>query len=291
MRVPFGRPAVEAAPLSAAARRLVGRTRYELVPMRGVEDAVADLPCGALVSVTCSPVRGLPATLDLAARLIDAGHDVVPHVAARMVEGPAEARRLARWVRDHGVTELFVIAGDAEHPHGAYAGGVPLLADLLELDTGLLRIGVPSYPDGHPFIDPGELRGALHQKQVMLAAAGLGGSTTTQMCLDPERIERWLMEERERGLQLPVELGVPGVVDRVKLMTMGVRLGVGASLRFLRHQRATMRALLGSGGYDPTDLVVDLAEHADRLGIRGLHSFTFNRVDATREWQEHVLGG
>ena len=291
MRVPFGRPAVEAAPVSAAARRLVARTRYELVPMRGVEDAVADLPPGAPVSVTCSPVKGLPATLELAARLIDAGHDVVPHVAARMVEGPAEVHRLAGWLRDHGVTELFVIAGDAEHPHGAYPGGVPLLVDLLELETGLRRIGVPSYPDGHPFIEPGELRGALHQKQALITAAGLAGSTTTQMCLDPERVEHWLTEERQHGLHLPVELGVPGVVDRVKLMRMGVRLGVGASLRFLRHQRATMRTLLGHGGYDPTDLVVDLAEDADRLGIRGLHSFSFNRVDATRQWQEHVLGG
>ena len=61
---------------------------------------------------------------------------------------------------------------------------------------------------------------------------------------------------------LPVDLGVPGVVDRAKLMTMGVRLGVGASLRFLRKHRSTVTAMLAPGGYDPTELVVGVADDA-----------------------------
>ena len=44
------------------------------------------------------------------------------------------------------------------------------------------------------------LREALHDKQALLAEAGLAGSMTTQMCLDPAQIRRWLTEERERGL-------------------------------------------------------------------------------------------
>jgi len=270
-------------------RRLVARTRYELVPMKGVDEAIADLAPGAPVSVTCSPVKGIPATLDLTARLLDLGHDVVPHVAARMVESPEHVARLATWLREHGVRELFVIAGDGDHPLDGYPDGLSLLLALLEHDTGLTSVGVPSYPDGHPFIDRGLVRAALHDKQALLAAAGVAGSTTTQMCLDPAQIDAWLTEERNRGLELPVDLGVPGVVDRTKLMTMGVRLGIGTSLRFLRKHRSTMMTLLSPGGYDPTELVADLAGDADRLGIRGLHSFTFNRVATTRQWQEHVL--
>ena len=109
------------------------------------------------------------------------------------------------------------------------------------------------------------------------------------MCLDPERIRQWLEHERASGLVLPVDLGVPGVVERAKLMTMGVRLGIGTSLRFLRKNRSTVMAMLAPGGYDPTELVAALADDAARLRISGLHTFTFNRVESTRAWQDRVL--
>ncbi|NCU81044.1 MAG: methylenetetrahydrofolate reductase, partial [Acidimicrobiia bacterium] len=32
---------------------------------------------------------------------------------------------------------------------------------------------------------------------------------------------------------MPIQLGVPGVVDRTRLMTLGVRVGVGQSMRYL----------------------------------------------------------
>ena len=156
-------------------------------------------------------------------------------------------------------------------------------------DRRIPRIGVPAYPDGHPFVDAETLQAALHAKQALLADAGVNGSVTTQMCLDPERIRKWLEDERTSGLVLRVDLGVPGVVERAKLMTMGVRLGIGTSLRFLRKHRSTLMTMLAPGGYDPTELVSAVADDAARLGIGGLHAFTFNRVETTRAWQDRVL--
>lgn len=288
MRSLFRRHAAEHQ-IDDATRRLVERTRYELVPMKGVEEAVDALPPGSPVSVTCSPVKGLPATLDLTARLLDLGHDAVPHFAARVVEGPSHVAELARWLRDHGVRELFVIGGDAEQPQGPYVDGLSFLRELLDHDTGLRKVGVPGYPDSHPLIDATALRNALHDKQALFEEVGIAGSVTTQMCFDTHHVRSWLHHERKEGLVLPIDLGVPGVVERAKLMTMGVRLGVGASLRFLRKNRSTVMAMLAPGGYDPTDLVVEIAEHADELDITGLHSFTFNRVATTRAWQERLL--
>jgi methylenetetrahydrofolate reductase (NADPH) len=88
---------------------------------------------------------------------------------------------------------------------------------------------------------------------------------------------------------LPIRLGIPGVVDRTRLMTMGARLGVGTSLRFLSKNRSTVMKLMAPGGYDPTDLVVALADDATALGIEALHSFTFNAVADTRKWQEAMI--
>ena len=163
------------------------------------------------------------------------------------------------------------------------------LRDLLDASPGLSAVGVPGYPDHHPFIGERELHDLLRAKLAVIAEAGLAGSVTTQMCLDAPHILRWLAHERDRGLDVPVDIGVAGVVDRAKLLTMGVRLGVGTSLRFLRKNRAVVTSMFAPGGYDPTDLVTAIADDARRLGVRGLHSYTFNRVAPTLAWREQLL--
>jgi methylenetetrahydrofolate reductase (NADPH) len=279
------------APGSAPAevRRLVAATRFELVPMKGVDAAIEALPESSSVSVTCSPTKGIPATLELTMRLLDLGHHPIPHISARMVEGPDEVFKLAAWIREHGLHDLFVVGGDAEHPHGPYADGLTFLHDLLAHDHGLQRIGVPAYPDGHPTIDRSVLRDALHAKQALITEAGVAAGASTQMCFDADRIRGWLQVERSQGLTLPIHLGVPGVVDRARLMRMGARLGVGTSLRYLSKNRASIVRMLAPGGYDPTGLVRALAPDAELLGIVGLHSFTFNSVADTAKWRQTLL--
>jgi methylenetetrahydrofolate reductase (NADPH) len=284
----FGRSQARG-PATAEVRRLVAATRFELVPMKGVDDAIEALPESSTVSVTCSPTKGIPATLDLALRLLDLGHHPIPHISARMVEGPDEVFKLAAWIREHGLRDLFVVGGDAEHPHGPYADGLTFLRELLSHDHGLERIGVPAYPDGHPFIDRSVLHDALHAKQALITEAGVSAGASTQMCFDATRIRAWLQEERPRGLTLPIHLGVPGVVDRARLMRMGARLGVGTSLRYLSKNRASVVRMLAPGGYDPTDLVRAMAPDAEALGIVGLHSFTFNSVADTAKWRDTLL--
>ena len=67
---PFGAPADSAdtpsdstTDTTPAMQRLVAGLQYEIVPMSSIEQAMADLPPAAHVSVTCSPVKGIPATL------------------------------------------------------------------------------------------------------------------------------------------------------------------------------------------------------------------------------------
>ena len=182
-----------------------------------------------------------------------------------------------------------MIAGDEPEAAGPYADSLSFLRDLLEHDTGLAHVGVAAYPDGHPFIDRAALHDALHAKQELFATAGVVGAATTQMCFDPARIRTWLSVERCDGLTMPVVVGIPGVVDRGRLLKMGVRIGVGVSLRYLRKNRTAMAALLAPGGYDPTELVHAIAQDAASLGVTALHSYTFNSVAATRAWQQALL--
>lgn len=268
---------------------LIANLKYELVPLDNIDGAIAELPPASTVSVTCSPAKGIDATMALTDHLRALGHTAVPHVAARMVESPEHLRRIAHWLRSEEVRHLFLVGGDATPPHGPYHEAAGFLQDLLALQPELSSVGVTSYPDGHPAIDRPVLRAALHHKQQLLAEAGIAGYASTQLCFEPVRIERWLTEERRAGLELPIHLGVAGVVDRRKLMTMGVRLGVGTSLRYLRKNRAAIGQLMTSASFDPNTLLEPLEPSLQALRIEALHCFTFNQVAPTVEWQRSAL--
>ena len=285
----FARLKKSSVQVTPAVKSLVANMRYELIPMKSIEQGILDLPAGAPVSVTCSPVKGIAATQEVSARLISSGHEVVPHFAARLVESREHVTRLAAWVRQQGIKEVFLIAGDAEQPVGPYKDGVELLRDFLDSNSGVERVGFGSYPDGHAFISREDLSTALHHKQKLLEEAGVQGLASTQMCFDIALIRSWLQQERNNGFKMPVQLGVPGVVDRTRLMTLGARVGVGASMRYLSKNRASIMKMLSPGGYDPTELVAGLANDAQSLNIVGLHSFTFNSVADTAAWQREVM--
>lgn len=274
--------------LTAEAIPLLDHLVYELVPMKSIDGAIADLPPGSTVSVTCSPNLGLEATQRHTEALVRLGHRPIPHLSARLVDGPRHASELAAWTRDWSIASVFVVAGDVATPT-SYEGVVEFLHDFVDADPAVAEIGVTAYPDGHPLIDAATLDEVLLAKQRLLANAGIAGWASTQMCFDAQLIESWIDDQRARGMTLPIHLGVPGVIDRARLMKMGVRLGIGASLRYLSKNRSTMASMLSPGGYDPTELVSSLAPPAARLGIDALHCFTFNSVADTVAWHDTAV--
>jgi methylenetetrahydrofolate reductase (NADPH) len=276
-------------PVNDVRRALLTSARFEVIPLRNVVAQIPHLPPGCEVSVTCSPTKGIEPTIELAGRLQALGHHAVPHLSARLVEDADHVRRLAKACRQHGFTEVFLVAGDVPAAVGHYEGVVDLLRDLLDTDAGLTRIGVTAYPDEHPLIDRTVVHQALHAKQALLADAGIDAYASTQMCFDVAAWKAWAVAERAAGLRLPLHLGVPGVVDRTKLLTIGMRLGVGASLRFVKKNRGTLSRLFAPSGYDPTKMLDGLVDDADALGITALHVFTFNSVDTTAAWRERQL--
>ena len=263
---------------------LIEGLTFEVIPLKSLDAALEALPPGSRVSVTASPVKGQDATCEITERIAAMEHEAIPHISARLVPDGARVSELAGWLRSAGVSTMFLVGGDVESP-GAYSDAASFLRDLLECDHGLTTIGVTAYPHGHPLIADGALHEALHAKQELLASAGVEGFCSTQMCFDPDRIESWLRAERASGLTLPVHLGISGVVDRTKLLTMGARLGVGPSLRYLRKNRAAITRLMTSRNYDPDHLLTALSPHLAEFDVTGLHVFTFNQVAATAAWQ------
>jgi methylenetetrahydrofolate reductase (NADPH) len=267
----------------AALKNLVAQPKFELIPLTTALEKAQALPPGCVATVTASPSHGLEATIDLACELIAMGHDAIPHLSAHMVRDHAHLASLLERCRECGLRRAFVVGGDSKEP-GEYHDGLSLLRAIHDHGTPFVEIGVPSYPDGHPDITDDVLLAVLREKQP------LASYMTTQMSFNPGAISSWIGRMRTAGITLPVHLGLPGVAELTKLMTISARIGVADSARYLRKNRSMIGHLI-KGSFGPDALLEELAptladEAAD---VRALHVFTFNQVQATVDWQRRML--
>jgi len=272
----------------AVQKRLLEGMTYELIPLKNLADQSMFLPVGATVSVTCSPAKTIDATLDLCAHYGDQGFTVIPHLAARMAEDEDHVARIVRRVNEQGIRKVFCIGGDAEQ-RGPFTDAAGFLRSFLDHRPEIEVVGVGSYPDGHSTIPEQALADSLVEKQEMIREAGLKGYMTTQMCFSANTIGGWLKNRRLAGVDLPCHLGVPGAIDRTRLLTISIRLGIGHSARYLKKNSTSVIRLLSPGGYNPNKLIIPLSTRAEELGIVGIHCFTFNAVDATENWRQKSL--
>jgi len=258
--------------------------KFELIPLKNVDDQAGYLPPGATISVTASPAKGIEATIELCERLQARGFRVIPHLSARMIRDRAHLAELLARLESAAIRRAFVVGGDAEQP-GDYLDGLSLLRAMAEIGHGLTDLGVPCYPEGHATIPDGALLQALADKQPYVTYM------TTQMCFDPVAITSWLADRRSHGITLPVWIGLPGVAELHKLMLISARIGVADSKRFLRKNTRLVGRLVRPGGYSPHRLLEGLAPALDdpAAGIRGLHIYTFNQVETTEEWRRRYL--
>ena len=272
----------------AVQKRLLEGMTYELIPLKNLTDQSQHLPAGATVSVTCSPAKTVDDTLDLCAGYAEKGFTVIPHVAARMVEDEGHVDRIVQRVNVLGIRTVFCIGGDAD-PRGPFTDAAGFLRSFLDRRPNVDAVGIGSYPDGHATIPDRTLADTLIEKQELIREAGLEGYMATQMCFNADTISDWLEGRRATGVDLPCHLGVPGAVDRARLLAISIRLGIGHSARYLKKNKASVIRLLSPGGYDPNKLIAPLSRRADELGISGIHCFTFNAVDTTESWRQKSL--
>jgi methylenetetrahydrofolate reductase (NADPH) len=255
-------------------------SRYEILPFGDAEAEALALPEPVTLTVTCSPRHGIDRTVDVATRLAAGGHDAVVHLAARQVRAPAHLEESLGRIAEAGIRDVFVIGGDASEPHGPYDSAGMLLERLEGHRYRPPRIGIAAYPEGHPLIDPRTLERALADK------AKLADYVVTQLCFDAGRLVAWIEDARASGLALPVYAGLPGVVDRKRLLEISVRVGVGASVSFLRKQNGLRR--LFSSPMHAAERLHDALEPRlgdVGLGLAGLHWYTFNRLCDTVRWE------
>ena len=275
-------------PLGAQGRTLAEwlRTpRYEVLPTDNAADMVAAyVPRDITLTVTASPRRGMPRTIHLAVALAKLGYHAVPHLSARLIRDKVELGQILDALKTAGITEVFVVAGDAREPAGPFPDALSLLA-ALPPDHNLTEIGVTGYPESHPFIHDDMTIQAMWDKR------RLATYIVSNMSFDPEGVKRWVERVRNRGVELPIYIGMAGVADPARLLRLSTKIGVADSARFLRGHPSWVARMFRPGGYEPGRfagaLLPDIALPERR--IAGLHIYTFNEIEPTERWRREML--
>ena len=271
--------------LAGTMLRLLDNARYEILPTAAAEDRLLEhVPVERTITVTASPSKGLEATLDLAERLCGHGYVVVPHLAARMVTGRGELSEICDRLTGKGISRVFVPGGDAD-PAGDYPDAFSLLADLNALGNPFEQVGITGYPETHPTISDDLTVQSMWDKRHHAT------HIVSNLTFDPSAIRSWIGRLRARGVTMPLLLGMPGPVERAKLLNMATKIGVGESTRFLTKHRGTFLRLAAPGGFTGERFLEQCAPALApaEARVEGLHVFTFNQIAETEAWRTGLV--
>jgi methylenetetrahydrofolate reductase (NADPH) len=243
------------------------------------------VPRELTITITSSPSRGVDATLELASRLAEHGYRVVPHLAARLIAGKGELAELIERIEALGIDEVFVVAGDIDEPAGPFDGAAALLQAMAEVGHGLREVGITGYPESHAFISDDTTIQAMFDK------VPFATYIVSQITFDADVIATWIRRVRDRGVELPIYVGLPGPVDPMRLLRLSTRIGLGESARFLRRHGSWLGRLTLPRGYNPGALLTRLGPNLAFAENRvvGVHLFTFNELDRTERWRREEL--
>jgi methylenetetrahydrofolate reductase (NADPH) len=183
-------------------------------------------------------------------------------------------------LRKAGVENLMALGGDPPTDPDAGPGELAYATELVQLARAIggFSIGVAAHPAGHPRSDD-----LATDRDYLAAKLALADFGVTQFFFEASEYQDLVTDLRERGIEIPV---LPGILPVTSLSTMG-RLGaMGAAAPAWMEER--LRAADERGGSDAVRkegivLATDLCAHLLEAGVPGLHFYTFNTSNATRE--------
>ena len=250
----------------------------------GLRAAAPMLPPDTPVAVTFLPGETLDARLAAAREVRALGFEPMPHFSARRIKSGAELSSMVeRMVQEAGVRRCFAIAGDPPHAEGPYSDTSMLIETGVFEANGIKAIGVAGHPQGHANMTNDECFAVLERKCALIHQHGMKPLIVTQFGFDPDAFMHWLVLLRQRGIDAPVRIGVPGPTSIKGLLKFAARCGVEASASVMSKYGISIANLLGSAG--PDKMVNAFASGFGRQhGRVRLHFYPFGGLVKTAEW-------
>ncbi len=208
-----------------------------------------------------------------------------------------DRKELIGWINrlmDAGVRGLLALRGDFEEGQDRLPEGylqhadelVRLIRDVekqqaLRFAAGGLAVGVAAYPNGHA-----ESANYDEDIDVLLAKQRSGSDfAITQLFFDAEDFLRFTERARLAGVRIPLIPGIMPMTSIQRLRRMGQLSGLIVPDRLIRRLEEA-----GPEGEHEVglDLTVELAQTILDAGTGGLHIYTHNKPDITRELLDRI---
>ena len=260
---------------------------------KSLEELKDLLPPHSVLYVAHVPKASIMDVVKTAGRVQEAGFEACAHIAARRVAGEAELRMALLGLRERGCSRILLIAGDNGAPAGPYAGTVEILKSGVIQECGIRHVRVAGHPQGNKDIELLRLWQALRDKQAFAEQTGVDVQIVTQFGFDGQAIVDWLRELRDRGISLPVHVGLAGPTPLHKLVRYAMLCGIGTSLKAAMSHKGILGGL--TDGVKAVDEVLSEfvrgCSAADRAALAGAHLFSFGGCVATARWLNAVAAG
>ncbi len=177
-----------------------------------------------------------------------------------------------------------MVGGDPKRPEGPFPDALTIIESGILEEYGVRSVGIAGYPEGHPDIGEDVLWRALEAKVHALTDRDLEATVVTQFAFDTVRVLAWVADARERGLSMPIRIGVPGPTTVKRLLGYARRFGVGSGAEVVRKYGVSLTNLLGSAG--PERFLNALADEHDpaRHGELNTHFYAFGGLEETADW-------
>jgi methylenetetrahydrofolate reductase (NADPH) len=249
-----------------------------------LREAAPLIPADTPIAITFLPGEAAADRIAAAVAVRELGYEPMPHFSARRIVSREEFEGyLEAVVAEAGVRRCFIVAGDPPEPQGPYFDTSALIATGAFEGNGITAIGIGGHPEGHPNMTPDQAWAILEAKVAEIERRGMAPLVVTQFGFDPDAFLNWLAQLRERGIETPVRIGIPGPAGIKTLLRFASRCGVGASASVMAKYGLSITNLLGSAG---PDKLVDT--FAARLGAEHgrvrLHFYPFGGLSKTVEW-------
>lgn len=259
-------------------------SRFEIIPFASVLDKLQYVSDNASLALTCSPNKGIEYTLEMVKTIKERRGNltVIPHIAARMIRDENHLDTILAQLKTLGIEDIFLPGGDINPAKGDYIAAVDILKTLSNKSHHLTNIGITGYPEGHALISDKVLWDSL------IAKSTYANYIVTQMCFEPDTILQWVRRVRQNNVTLPIYIGIPGIVDRKKLLEISLRIGIGQSINFLKKQGGFFKQFFRfkslKSSAEPIINHLLKASNEEALNIRGFHVYTFYQIEATFLW-------
>ena len=237
-------------------------------------------------------IEGVPIEemIQTAKRLQSEGFSVMPHFPARIIKNKST---LEEWIKKYqdeaGIDQALLLAGGVTNPHGIFENSMQLVETELFNKYNFKNLHFAGHPEGNKDIDfdgsNNNVDEALLWKQKFNERTDIEIALTTQFCFEADPVIKWADSMIEKGINIPIHIGVAGPAKLQTLIKFSIACGVGPSLKVLQKRAKDVKKLLLP--FEPNDFLETLAQHKKenpKFNITNIHFFPLGGINTSADW-------